>query len=120
MSLYHLLHGKPSDALFEKLIMWCGLEDISIPRFRDISVSDEEPVVTILTRTGGGNREEYDANNLSMTCFDSFIEEYDCTWDKTYAEFRYGIKKEYIEEWKKMIDGEKNQMKKKIINFHVL
>ena len=107
MSLYHLLHGKPSDELFEKLILWSDLKNIEIPRFRDISVSDKEPVVIILTRTGGGNREEYEADNVAMTVFDTFIEEYDCSWDRTYAEFRYNIKKEYIDEWKKMIDGAK-------------
>lgn len=106
MSLYHLLHGKPSDELFEKLILWCGLQDIIIPRFRDISVSDTEPVVTILTRTGGGNREDYKGSNVAMTKFDSFIDECDCSWDRTYAEFHYNIKKEYIEEWKKMVKDE--------------
>lgn len=106
MSLYHLLHGKPSDKVFEKLILWCGLQHIEIPRFRDICVSGEEPVVTITTRTGGGNREEHEADNAAMTAFDTFIEDYDCSWDKTYAEFRYDIKKEYIGEWEKMVKGE--------------
>lgn len=104
MSLYNLIHGTPSDGKFTILTTIAGLKGISIPRFRDIYLNDNNQVI-ILTRTGGGNRQDYEEENDALTRFDTYVEDYDCDWDCTYAEFVYKIKDEYIDEIQKIIEN---------------
>lgn len=66
------------------------------PRFRDayFDWADEAqttPVVVILTRTGGGNREEYAEENGRMREIAGFISDRDDEFDSTFALFTYAV-----------------------------
>jgi len=56
MSLYNMLHGFDPNALH--LLKALGVEPEQIPRFRDCYWDGTH--IVIYTRTGGGNREEYE------------------------------------------------------------
>jgi hypothetical protein len=71
-----------------------------IPRYRDCYLEDK--YICILTRTGGGNREEYDAANDAMCANQHFSHERDAEFDSTYAEFFYKVPDEHKAEVAKM------------------
>ncbi len=58
-----------------------------IPRLRDVYLFPEE--IRILTRTGGGNREEYEESNEWLRSFDTFLRDWDDEYDDTYAWWAY-------------------------------
>jgi hypothetical protein len=94
MSLYNALHGfEPTAPLVLELLK---LSPASIPRFRDayITYRDEkqtEPVMVVLTRTGGPNREDY-ADHIGKLCeAPGYIDNVDDEFDYTFALFRYEL-----------------------------
>lgn len=58
-----------------------------IPRLRDVYLYPEE--IRILTRTGGGNRDEYAVDNDWLRSFDNFLRDWDDEYDSTYAWWAY-------------------------------
>lgn len=103
MTSYWLINGKRSNDTVEKLSLWAGIEHIEFPRWRDTYMSTKKPIVTVITRTGGGNRERFETENDSCCHVDTFIREYDDRYDCTYCKFRYRIKDEYLGEWRKIV-----------------
>lgn len=99
--------GSVSQETLNLLQKWSGTNGMYIPRFRDIMISPEEPIVIIRTRTGGGNRNEYQKANDAMTYCYTYIDNEDCEFDNTYADFKYRIKDVYLDDWKKLVEKEK-------------
>lgn len=108
MSLYGMVVG--SDRHKVRLNEILRLGDYDTGRYRDTYVRhfkehDFVPdgiYILLLTRNGGGNREEY------QTCFDNlqthpnYVADWDCDWDATYAEICFSIPENYHEEVLKM------------------
>ncbi|AEX61081.1 hypothetical protein c7_L15 [Megavirus courdo7] len=97
----------------EEISSWFnwGTSPYDFLRFRQIEVSKKNPIVKIITRTGGGNREEYEFENYKLTFLQGYIENNDASWDSTYAVFKYKIPDVSIDKWHKYI--EKNNDSKK-------
>lgn len=96
MSLYNLLFGvNPTAAVLLKML---GITNISnIPRFRDCFMNSDGTEIIIHTRTGGGNRAEYEEQNAAMREIAGFISDDDDSFDSTYANFRYGVPESFKE-----------------------
>jgi hypothetical protein len=94
MSLYNTLHGIESMAP----VLLELLGNPVVPRFRDcyVGVVDGERIV-IYTRTGGGNREGYEAENQALRTVPGFIRDYDDDFDSTFAYWVYEIPAEHRE-----------------------
>jgi hypothetical protein len=80
------------------------------PRFRDCFTEDDENPeyndhIHIYTRTGGGNREEYENENEEITCMEGFVTDYDDFFDNTYAHWVFKIPEKFISDYKKIKDG---------------
>lgn len=88
MSLYALLFGGGGPKQ-EELWNILGLEDYDVGRYRDIYVKDEK--IILLTRNGGGNREEYESSFESLKTHPNYLGDWDCDWDRTYAEISFSI-----------------------------
>ena len=87
--LYNLIAGRhPAAAV---LLNALGFEDDDavslIPRMRDVYLYPEE--IRILTRTGGGNRDEYAVENDGLRNRDGFLRDWDDEYDSTYAWWAY-------------------------------
>lgn len=122
MSLYNALFGTNpfSTLLLEAL----GAEDWHIPRFRDCYLSEDGSEIIIYTRTGGGNREEYEDENHFLTLEDGYKRDEDDDYDCTYAKFYYavpeafkpmalqltqlGATKDPAKDWQTLLDNLKN------------
>ena len=82
MSLYNMMHGMHPFAA--ALVTCLGFEKFGdVPRFRDCFIFQDE--IRILTRTGGGNREEYAEQNRELTERDGYIRDWDDPFDSTFA-----------------------------------
>jgi hypothetical protein len=90
--LYNVLFGV--NPLAGTLLAMLHTSNSRIPRFRDCFLSDEETII-IYTRTGGGNRGEYAAENEAMKQISGYLRDEDDTYDSTYAKFHYAIPEEH-------------------------
>lgn len=116
MSLYNLLNGVNNNAFL--LLKILGIDRNDIPRFRDCFLT-EEGNICIYTRTGGGNRDYYESEEIHQENYGNeydytgpynedlrenpyFIRDKDEDYDCTYANFYFSIPDEFKEELKNM------------------
>ena len=77
-----------------------GMTIADFPRYRAVTVYPDQPLVVIRTRTGGGNREEYEEENEKLRALQGFIKDEDDDFDCTYAYWHYEIPEESRAAWK--------------------
>jgi hypothetical protein len=89
MSLYNMMCVmNPATG---RLLRAIALDPKDIPRPRDAWVDRDLTVVTVFTRTGGGNRPDHEAENTALQSRPDFIGDNDWSRDETYAEFRFRL-----------------------------
>jgi hypothetical protein len=103
MSLYNVVSGfNPNVAA---IVHMTGIDATKVARFRDAWLSDDGKTCTILTRTGGGNREDYMDWIRSAQNHPLYISDKDDDFDSTYAEFNFKIPEQYHEYTSVIADG---------------
>jgi hypothetical protein len=80
------------------------------PRFRDCFLKNEEypeydNYIHVYTRTGGGNRESYCVENEEMCEMETFVTDFDDSFDCTYAEWIFEVPKKWQSDFDKIITG---------------
>ena len=90
MSLYQMMHGVNPAAFF--ILPMLDKHPDEYPRFRDCFVKDKN--IQVLTRTGGGNREEYFEANEDMKT-EHYITDYDNPEDCTYAYWEFKVPEQW-------------------------
>lgn len=96
--LYNALFGQHSKA--EDLLKVIGIPQADIPRYRSCFWDGEH--IVIHTRTGGGNRDDYEEQNNHLTTFAGYVRDEDDDFDCTYANFYYKPPAEALEALKSM------------------
>ena len=89
MSLYNMLCGTNPAA--GRLLAAINLNADDVPRIRDVYVNAEMTEVTVHTRTGGGNREAYEAENDALCAHPLYLRDSDDDFDSTYADFVFAL-----------------------------
>lgn len=87
MSLYNMVRGFNVNARL--CLAMLGIDPAGIPRFRDAWLSDDGANIVVLTRTGGGNRPDYENENQSLREVAGFVGDHDDSFDSTFAHFLY-------------------------------
>jgi hypothetical protein len=88
MSMYNLMHGtNPFAALLVRLVGFTSPVE-QIPRLRDCYVDADDNIV-VFTRTGGGNRADYEEENRRLTLMPGYLRTEDWATDTTYAKWVY-------------------------------
>ena len=105
MSLYNLLFSTNQDA--GELLRMLNLTTDNFGRFRDAYLNENGTKIIVLTRCGGGNREDYDYVFEEMANHPEFITEYDDGFDCTYAYFEFRVPEKFAKQAKLMITGDK-------------
>lgn len=104
MSFYNNLFGvNPASGLLLKAL---NLNVSDIPRFRDCYLDGDKIVVH--TRTGGGNREDYEEENERLAQHPNYSYDEDNDFDSTYADFYFTFPEEYksdLEALSKELEG---------------
>ena len=124
MSLYNLVNGVNPATFF--ILPMLGKHPDEYPRFRDcfigkatnddvevdafgIPVKKQElskKLISIYTRVGGGNREDYENEISELRAMKSYIEDYDDDFDSTFATFVFEVPEEVAGDYSKVINGE--------------
>ena len=87
MGLYNIVVGDGHENERGAFLL-AVLGNPEVGRFRDAWVEkgeDGEPVIAIHTRTGGGNREAYAAQNDGLAAHPLYLRDEDDSFDSTYA-----------------------------------
>ena len=82
-----------------------GIKEEDIPRLRGVGIDDGK--IIIHTRTGGGNRDDYEKENNALAKNKYYLSDEDDSFDCTYANFWYKIPEKLTEELLKLEDKEK-------------
>lgn len=83
--LYNALFGEHDKS--DMLLKILGITREEVPRYR--SCYWDGTHIVIHTRTGGGNREEYEDANDELTALPGYVRDSDDDFDSTYANFFY-------------------------------
>lgn len=104
MSLYNMVNGvNPATFIFLPML---GKHYSEYPRFRDCGIDEEKKQIIVLTRVGGGNRDDGYGEEL---LYDSpyFVTTYDADWDSTYGYYCFRVPDEWMEDFDKIVAGKK-------------
>lgn len=101
MSLYNMVNGVNPATFFVLPVL--GKHPEAYPRFRDCFLGNDDFVsgtagkIIVMTRTGGGNREEYQSEIDEIRNMDTY--EFDVDWDEdsTYALFVFSVPAQWTE-----------------------
>lgn len=85
MSLYNLIHGV--NPMAGVLMSALGLNPTQVPRFRDCYWNGKH--IVVYTRTGGGNRDDYESEIDRLRAVAGFERDEDDDFDCTYASFYF-------------------------------
>lgn len=102
MSLYNTLFGR--NQLADVLLAVIGLPVEIIPRFRDASIAADGAEIMVFTRTGGGNREDYENENCGLQDHPLYLRDTDSEFDCTYAEFFFRVPDEFKDQIKALAE----------------
>ena len=108
MSFYNMLNGVTPATFF--ILPMLGKHPDEYPRFRDCFLGDPEHReydyhIHVYTRTGGGNRKDYEAENKEMTCHPNYITDFDDGFDSTYASFIFSVPEKWKADFETIVSG---------------
>lgn len=96
MSLYNMVHGFNPAGIFVAPLLGLGHPQRAFPRYRDCFVGmngkpEYDGKIVVYTRTGGGNREEYEADNNALARHPQYVTDFDDDFDSTFAWFIFDV-----------------------------
>jgi hypothetical protein len=108
MSLYNMLNGVKPTTFF--VLPMLGKHPDEYPRFRDCFLGDADHpeydgCIHVYTRTGGGNREGYEAQNTEMQEMPEFVADFDDDYDSTYASWVFKVPERWAADFAKFQAG---------------
>lgn len=126
MSLYNAINGVNQATFF--ILPMLGKHTDEYPRFRDCFIGElgnadendqfgipkkktsDEEVISVYTRVGGGNREDYQEQIDEMRKMPTYIKDYDDDFDCTFATFVFGIPEKWKADFEKMTGGKVSEI----------
>jgi hypothetical protein len=102
MSFYNMMNGVNPATFFVLPVL--GKHPEEFPRFRDCFILEPEKgryQIEVLTRTGGGNRDDYQEEHKKLVALPTYVSNTDDEFDSTYAFWVFDIP----EEWKEDISA---------------
>lgn len=110
MSFYNMLFGQNSNSAV--ILALIDLKDTDIERFRDCHLLED--CISIYTRTGGNNREDYPNEKLTSSPY--YLRDQDEDDDNTYATFYFKFPDELKDDIVKFMDVKTNGVPASIVN----
>jgi hypothetical protein len=126
MSLYNMINGVNQATFF--ILPMLGKHPDEYPRFRDCFIgelenSDEndqfgipqkktsdEKVISVYTRVGGGNRDDYESEIEEIQKMPNYLKDYDDDFDNTFATFVFSIPEKWKTDFDKITEGNANEV----------
>lgn len=101
MNIYQMVNGVNPATFF--ILPMLGKHPDEYPRFRDAFMDEGD--ILVLTRTGGGNREEYAEANAELETVETYVSNHDWEQDSTYAVWRFKVPVKWQEDFDKIINN---------------
>ena len=106
MSLYGRLFGENEEA--PAILGFAGLTRGMFMKYRDCFLNPDGTIVTVITRIGGGNRNEYRQAHTDIKKHPNYICDYDDAFDNTYCYFEFKVDDKFLETAKKIAPKEQH------------
>lgn len=106
MSLYKRLFGENKEA--PAILGFAGLTRGMFMKYRDCFLNPDGTIVTVITRIGGGNRNEYRQAHINIKRHPNYIRDYDDDFDDTYCYFEFKVDNKFLETAKKIAPKEQH------------
>ncbi len=104
--MYNMINGvEPATFLILPML---GKHPDEYPRFRDCFLEDDggfKGHIHVYTRTGGGNREYYEAENQEMVDMEGYVTDYDDDFDCTYARWIFKVPEKWEADYIAIVSG---------------
>lgn len=104
--MYNMISGYNRACVY--FMPMLGILRTEYPRFRDCYLSDDK--IVIFTRTGGGNRDDYEEQNNTLAAHPNYIRDYDADFDSTYANFEFSVPDKWRDDYDKIVAGKFTQV----------
>ena len=111
MSMYDIINNGSNENA-HKILKLIGLTANDFPRYRDVSLWNNNTEIRVLTRAGGGNREEYQVNINELKNNKYYLRDEDDDFDSTYAYIFFKVPTEYLETVKNIKTDERTMEQK--------
>lgn len=96
MSMYNIMN-KGSNEKAHEILNMIGLIENDIPRYRDVSLWNNNTEIRVIARVGGANRQDYQEEINALKKNEYYIKNIDDDFDSTYAYIFFEVPTEYIE-----------------------
>ena len=106
MSLYGRLFGENEEA--PVILGFARLTRGMFMRYRDCFLNPDGTIVTVITRIGGNNRDEYRQAHTDIKRHPNYICDYDDAFDNTYCYFEFKVDDKFLETAKKIAPKEQH------------
>lgn len=111
MSMYDIINNGSNENA-HKILKLVGLTANDFPRCRDVSLWNNNTEIRVITRAGGGNREEYQVNINELKNNKYYLRDEDDNFDSTYAYIFFKVPTEYLETVKNIKTDERTMEQK--------
>lgn len=126
MSLYNAIYGVNQATFF--ILPMLGKHPDEYPRFRDCFIgglenadetdpfgiplkkTSDEKVISIYTRVGGGNRDDYKSEIEQLQKLPNYLRDYDDDFDSTFATFVFSIPEKWKADFDKITENKINEI----------
>ena len=100
--MYNMVNGTNPSTFF--ILPMLEKHPDEYPRYRDCFAEyEDKPAIQIYTRTGGGNRQEYQAQIDELKKHPLFMCEFDDEDDSTYMTFVFNVPEKFKEDYSKIV-----------------
>lgn len=96
MSMYNIMN-KGSNENAHKILKMISLTENDIPRYRDVSLWNNNTEIRVIARVGGANRQDYQEEINALKKNEYYIKNINDDFDSTYAYIFFKVPTEYIE-----------------------
>lgn len=103
--LYNVLFGECEHA--DKLLDILDLDRAMFGRYRDCFPSEDGTKIRVLTRCGGGNRDDFQIVFDTMEKHPAYDSNYDDPTDETYCYFEFNVPVLYLPQTRPLADKDK-------------
>jgi hypothetical protein len=126
MSLYNMVNGVKQATFF--ILPMLGKHPDEYPRFRDCFIgglendeendqfgipkkkTTDEKVISVYTRVGGGNRDDYQTQIDELRKMPNYVKDYDDDFDSTFATFVFLVPEKWKTDFDKLTSGKANEI----------
>lgn len=106
MSMYNIMN-KGSNENAHEILNMIGLTEKDIPRYRDVSLWNNNTEIRVIARVGGGNRQDYQEEINTLKQNEFYLKDIDDDFDSTYAYIFFKVPTECLETVKNMKTDER-------------